>query len=108
LKQDVITMWGEIGYRDCVPELVVLLKEHDRVWAAQDLEADWWNQDVYGTNTGRRRDLWCEDLSAVRALGRIGDPRARPAVEAVLRRWGPILFLPRDLAETCVQALKSL
>ena len=108
LRQDVITMWGEIGYRDCVLELIALLKEHDRFWSAQSLDSDWWNRDVDGTRTGRRRDVWCEDLNAVRALGRIGDPRARSAVEATLRRWGPTAFPPRDIAEACEQALKSL
>jgi hypothetical protein len=48
-------------------------------------------------------------LSAVRALGRIGDRRAGPAIEAVLRRWHPILVSPRDdLFKACDQALKSL
>jgi hypothetical protein len=108
LREDVIRMWGEIGYRGCVPELIILLKEHDRFWAAQDLEADWWNRDVYGTRTGKRRDVWCEDLSAVRALGRIGDPAARPVVEAVRRRWDAFAFEPRGIVEACDEALRSL
>ena len=108
LREDVITMWGELGYRDCVPELIALLKEHDRFWTAQNLEADWWNRDVAGTNTGRRRDVWSEDLNTVRALGRIGDPRARPAIEAALHRWRPLPFPPNDIVKACEQALKSL
>jgi hypothetical protein len=108
VKQDVIAMWGEIKYRDSVPELITLLETHDRFWATQDLEADWWNRDVERARDGRRRDAYGEDENAVRALGRIGDPRARLAIAATLRRWAPIEFPPRDLVETCHKALLAL
>jgi hypothetical protein len=108
VKRDVIAMWGEIKYRDCVPELIALLKTHDRFWASQDLEADWWNRDVQDARTGRRRDVFCEDVNAVRALRQIGDTRARLAIAATLRRWRPIAFEPNDLVKACYEALLAL
>lgn len=108
LRQDVIAMWGEMKYRDSVPELIALLETHDRFWATQDLEADWWGRDVERARAGRRRDVYSEDEKAVRALGQIGDSRARPAIEATLRRWGPIKFPPRGIVETCDKALQAL
>jgi len=105
-RQDIIALWGETGWRGGVPVLTDLLKEHDGFWARQDLRPGWWNADVESALTQRRRDAYGEVHASVIALGRIGDARAREAIEATRRRWGGIGFENPQIVEACDRALE--
>jgi hypothetical protein len=107
-KEEIIAMLGQVKSRESVGDLVALLEEHDRFWATQDLEKGWWNRDVESALTRRRRDSYGEVLDAVIALGRIGDARAREAIDATRRRWRAIDFENPQMVEACESALKAL
>jgi hypothetical protein len=109
-RKDIIDLWGEVRYAGAAPILADLLAEYDRFWAAQKLGADWWTED----GCERRREVTHETVYAVRALGRIGGPRARAAIEQTRRRWQGIKVQPPErggppsVAEECEYALKHL
>ena len=100
-SESIIEMLGRVKSRGCVGDVVALLEEHDRFWATQDLEKGWWNREVGSSLTHRRRDVYGEDYRAVIALGRIGDARAREAIEATRRRWRAIDFENPQIVEAC-------
>jgi len=107
-RQDIIMLWGEIGWRDCVEPLIDVLKEHDEFWAKQDLPQGWWNKDVESTLTQRRREVYGAVYKSVITLGNIGDPRARDTIEATRRRWLEIRPNNMQIVDACDQALKNL
>ena len=106
-RDDIIRLWGEIGYRHAVPRLIGLLEEHDRFWAAQTLEKRWWNKDVDSRVTSHRRDVYSETYGAVVALGQLGDASARDVVVRTRARWAAINFENPQIVEACDAILKK-
>ena len=64
-RSQIIRMWGEMNYREIAPELIALLKEHDRFWAAQDLKKGWWNDDSKPDLTHQRQVIYGEVYDAI-------------------------------------------
>jgi hypothetical protein len=108
LRHEIITMWRDMGYRESVPLLLDLLKQHDQFWAKQDLRAGWWNDFSNDELTNRRRDIYGEVYAAVYTLRSFRDPRAREALELTRKRWAAIHFDNRQIVEECEVALKEL
>ena len=108
LRTDIILLWGEIRYDGCVPVLTDLLKAHDKFWAAQTLDKGWWNADVGTDLTRERRERYGEVYYGVVTLGRLGDGRAREAIELTRRRWEAINFSNPQIVEACTEALKAM
>ena len=107
-RHEIISMWRDIGYRDSVPLLTDLLKQHDQFWAKQDLKAGWWNDFSEGALTERRRDIYGEVYAAAYTLRSFRDPRAREALELTRQRWAAINFDNRQIVEECERALREL
>jgi hypothetical protein len=108
-KKDIIDIWGEIGIGGGVRimQLVALLGEHDRFWAGQNLEDDWWNQDYTSELTQRRRRIYDEVRSSLIVLGKIGDASAIGAINQTRARWDRITSpLNRQIVEQCDEALR--
>ena len=108
LRADIIRIWRDIGYKDAVPLLINLLKQHDRFWEDQDLKKRWWNREVGSELTRHRRAVYGEIYHAVCALRSFEDPRAREAIEITRRRWKSINFENSQIVEECEAALKAL
>jgi len=108
LRQDIIRIWGTIKYKDCVTLLINLLKEHDRFWAKQKLEKDWWNSDPNSERRRKRRNIYGEVYYAVAALKEIGDGQAKEAIELTRQRWMDINFENPQIVKECERALKVL
>ncbi|MHC4199337.1 MAG: hypothetical protein ACYSU0_05050 [Planctomycetota bacterium] len=85
--------------------LIELLKKHDGFWAAQDLEAGRWDSPENSELTRGRREVRAEVYCAVHALRRIGEARAREAVELTKRRWEAIDFPDPQIVVACRHAL---
>jgi hypothetical protein len=102
----IIKVWGQLRYRRATPVLVELLDRHDKYWAVQNLKKGWWNDDKT-PELGRRREVYSEVLTAVLALGAIGDPAARGAVERTRTRWKQINFENPQIVEACDDALAA-
>ena len=107
LRDDIILIWRDIGYKEAVPLLINLLKQHDKFWENQDLKKGWWNRDVGSELTRNRREVYGEIYYAVCALRSFADPRAREAIEITRRRWKSIKFENPQIVEECETALKA-
>jgi hypothetical protein len=107
LRNDIILIWRDIGYKEAVPLLINLLKQHDKFWENQDLKKGWWNRDVGSELTRNRREVYGEIYYAVCALRSFADPRAREAIEITKRRWKTINFENSQILEECEAALKA-
>lgn len=107
LRNDIILIWRDIGYKEAVPLLINLLKQHDKFWENQDLKKGWWNRDVGSELTRNRREVYGEIYYAVCALRSFADPRAREAIEITRRRWKSINFENPQIVEECEAALKA-
>jgi hypothetical protein len=106
--EDVVRIWGKIRYRAAVPRLIEVLHTQDRFWAKQDLKPGWWNQDTTSKLTQMRREAYGAVCYSVIALGEIGDPAAREAIQLTWDRWAAINFENNQIIEACDQALKAL
>lgn len=106
-QADIIRMWGQIRYEGCVPTLIELLKREDQFWAKQKLETGWWNNSPDSWLTKYRRTSFELVSDSVDALGKIGDPRAREAIELTRRRWVAIHSENPQIVEACDRALKA-
>jgi hypothetical protein len=104
-RQDVIQMWGAIRYKAVADLLIRLLEQEDGFWAHQELKEGWWNADVPSPLNTRRRDSYGLVYHATIALGQIGDPEAREALELTLRRWQAIGFENPQIVEAAETAL---
>lgn len=107
LRDDIILIWRDIEYKEAVPLLINLLKQHDKFWENQDLKKGWWNRDVGSELTRNRRDVYGEIYYAVCALRSFADPRAREVIEITRRRWKSINFENPQIVEECEAALKA-
>lgn len=108
LRQVVMGMWREMGYREMVPLMINLLEEHDAFWAQQIVEKDWWGDQTNPELTARRQEVFGEIVNAVRALGSFRDPRAKEALELTRRRWAMMYFDNPQIVEECDTALREL
>ncbi|MDX9971739.1 MAG: hypothetical protein RBU21_01985 [FCB group bacterium] len=104
----IIRIWESIRYKEAVPVLVKLLKEHDQFWAGQRLEAGWWNDDSDPELMRRRQEVSGETYYAVAALRHLGNPSAREAIELTLNRWRGIVVDTPQIVEECERALRTL
>jgi hypothetical protein len=107
LRYDIIRIWNNVGYKEAVPILINLLKQHDQFWENQDLKKGWWNRDVGSELTRKRRAVYGEIYYTVCALRSFADPRAREAIEITRRRWKSINFENPQIVEECEAALKA-
>jgi len=107
LRDDIILIWRDIGYKEAVHLLINLLKQHDQFWENQDLKKGWWNSDVGSELTRNRREVYGEIYYAVCALRSFADPRAREAIEITRQRWKSINFENSQIVEECEAALKA-
>jgi hypothetical protein len=107
LRDDIIRIWRDIEYKEAVPLLINLLKQHDQFWEDQDLKKGWWNRDVGSELTRKRRAIYGEIYYSVCALRSFADPRAREAIEITRRRWKSINFENPQIVEECEAALKA-
>ena len=106
LRQDIILVWRDMNYVDALPLLIDLLKRHNRFWATQKLERDWWNDN--GPENRRRKEIYGEVYYAVAAMRKFGDPRAEEALRMTYLRWEAINFENDQIIEECVAALKAI
>jgi hypothetical protein len=107
VRADVIWNWGKLRYDGCVDLLIDLLEKHDSFLGEQELRKDWWKYGAAGSELGRR--CWAihrETQMAISALGRIGNPRAREAIELTKRRWET--FANPHMVGACDWALAEL
>jgi hypothetical protein len=103
LRESIVDIWGRTHFRGAVDTLVAQLDAADRFWAVQQLAPGWWNVD--SPITTERRERYSDVYEAVVALERIGDPRAKPAIERTLVRWKKIAFDNPQIVESCEAAL---
>ena len=97
LRNEIIWDMGQLKFPGCVDALVNLLKDIDASYARPQPK----------TESGRTdTDFAGETMWAVRALGRIGDPRAKEIIERTRQRCD--LSGDRYLVETCDYALKDI
>lgn len=108
LREDIMNVWGRIRFRGAVPILIGLLAGHDRFWASQKLERNWWNSDAGSASNRKRRRIYGETYSAVIALQRTGDRRARAILKRTLKRWRAIAFSNPQIVEACASALARM
>jgi len=87
-RMAIMSILGELRDRASVPLLTDLLAKHEKFWATQTLEPGWWSDDYWSDATQQRHALYHEVNAAVRALGQIGDKRAKAVVEQTKRVWG--------------------
>ncbi|MBN1554844.1 MAG: hypothetical protein JXA11_08860 [Phycisphaerae bacterium] len=106
VRGDIIRIWIDIGYKQAIPILIDLLKQHDTFWENQELKTGWWNSDVGTKQTRRRREIYGETYYAVCALRSFGDPKARPVIEMTKKRWQTIPVNNTQIPEKCDEALK--
>lgn len=107
-RQDIMLMWRDIGYREAVPLLMDLLKNHDEFWAEQDLREGWWNRDVGSDQTRRRRSVYGEVYYGVCALRSLKGPMAKDVLTMTRDRWKAIHFDNTQIVEECEAALREL
>jgi hypothetical protein len=72
------------------------------------LEKGWWNDEVDSVATKYRHGLYGDTLSCVRALGEIGDPRARRSLELAAECFQRINVDDSYLVDECKSALSKL
>jgi hypothetical protein len=108
LRETIIRMWRDMGYRPIAPVLIDLLIQHDRFWASQDLKKGWWNDWSDPELTKRRHDIYGEVYSAVYTLRSFGDPKAKDALEMTRKRWSAVNFDNKQIVEECEAALREL
>lgn len=106
-RTSVMQTWAKLRYEGCVDVLVGLLRKHDEFWAKQELRSGWWNRDVDSELARQRRETYGEVFNAVVALERIGDSRAREAIELTKRRWEGINFSNPQIVKWCEKALRT-
>ena len=105
-RAQVLSLWGQMSYRACVPRLIKLLEQHDEFWRHQTLEGDWWNHDPDAQRQERRREVYGETYAALVALDRIDDPSARDVIERTRARWAAIDFSNPQIVQTCEKTLR--
>jgi hypothetical protein len=108
LRDTIIRLWRDMGYRPIAPILIDLLIQHDRFWKDQDLKKGWWNDWSDPELTKRRQDIYGEVYSAVYTLRSFGDPKAKDALEMTRKRWSAINFDNKQIVEECEAALREL
>jgi hypothetical protein len=107
-RDEIILMWRDIKYRQCIPLLIDLLKKHDQFWAEQKLEKGWWNSDVDSDLTNQRRNIYGEVYHGIYTLRSFNDPQTREVIELTSNRWKAINFDNTQIVEECGAALKQL
>jgi hypothetical protein len=105
-RQAIVHAWAAMRWSGCVDLLIEQLKDDDKLWSREKLEPGWWNQEPDSGRTERRRTLYSEVYTDVYALGQIGDPRAREAIDLTRHRWAAIPFENSQLVEECDHALQ--
>jgi hypothetical protein len=108
LRQTIIQMWQDIGYREVAPLLIDLLKQHDQFWAEQQLQEGWWNKDVGSKQTRQRQNIYGEVYRSVVVLRLFHDENAREVLEMTKKRWEAIAFENKQILEECNAALHEL
>jgi hypothetical protein len=108
LRETIIRLWRDMGYRPVAPILIDLLIQHDRFWKDQDLKKGWWNDWSDPELTKRRHDIYGEVYSAVYTLRSFGDPKAKDALEMTRKRWSAINFDNKQIVEECEAAFREL
>lgn len=111
LKKDIIEMWGEIGFQGSVyiTQLVELLAKHDRFWAGQHLEQDWWNRDYNSKLTKKRRRIYEEVRASVILLGKIGDQTAANSINQTRGTWDRLNNPSSgEIIKQCDEALRRI
>ena len=107
-RDDIILIWRDTKYRECIPFLIELLKQHDKFWAKQKLEEGWWNNDINSELTKQRREIYGEVYHGIYTLRSFNDPRTREVIEMTRDRWKSINFDNPQIVEECEAALKEL
>jgi hypothetical protein len=107
-RYQILRMWGDMNYREIAPDLIALLKEHDRFWAAQELKKGWWNDDSKPELTSQRQEIYGEVYAAACTLRTLCDPRAKDVLELTRARWSAIKFDNTQIVEECESALREL
>jgi hypothetical protein len=105
LRAAIIPMWGRMRYAGCTDLLIQLLSKSDPFWAGQNLKPGWWNTDVNSEQTRVRRQVYAQVFASVWTLERIGNPRARAAIEQTRSRWQKIHFENPQIVEECDRAI---
>jgi hypothetical protein len=113
-RLEIIDLWGEVRWPEAAGVLAELLRQHDRFWAREKLTKGWWQKSTESSGAERRREVAYETVHAVRALGRIGDSKAREAIRLTRQRWLSIEVPPQErggppsVVEECEEALRAL
>jgi hypothetical protein len=106
LRRSIMRIWGEIRYKDSLIVLLDRLQDHHTYWADRGPAIDAMALEGRpGYPPGPREMAW-ELGEVLFALGRLGDQRARDAIELTRRQWqtwgdGGVLF-------QCDRALRAL
>jgi hypothetical protein len=107
VQEQIIRLWGATRYTGCVDLLIEVLSTEDSFWSKQDLKPGWWNAEVESELTQIRRANYGKVYAAVYTLARIGDTRAKHAIEQTRNRWAAIHFENPQIVETCDAAIKA-
>jgi hypothetical protein len=104
-RQEIIRMWGRLGYTPCVDLLIDLLQKDDKFWEGQELKFGWWEDDT--SPVGRRRlEVLAEIQETVSTLAEVGDPEAAGAIELTRKRWADFEVGGGQIVSECDRALE--
>jgi hypothetical protein len=106
-KEDIIRIWGSIGYKEATSVLIGVLKDGKAFFGEQDLQPNWWNSDPDPARHRQRRLVYGQVHSAVAALRDFADPRAREAVKKTAERLETLPSESREIVEACEAVLKA-
>lgn len=107
-REDVIRVWGEMKSCPAVKLLTMTLRGQKGYWDDQKLEKGWWSSHPQSELTRERHENYSVLFQSIIALGKIGDPKAREALELIRTQWADPRFGFDQIFKECESALDQL
>ena len=82
---DVMNVWASLRYEPGVEPMICMLGRLEAFWDSHKLEKRWLEADT--DSAKEQQAAYAEMSHAISALRRIGDPRAKQAIQTVRERW---------------------
>jgi hypothetical protein len=108
LRLTIIQIWREMKYKECVPFLISLIKNHNLYCVSQSIKNGWWQDKSNPEQTYRIMEISSEISYSIYTLEIFRDSSTKEILEQTRNYWKSIGSNNQPIVEECEAALKAL